>query len=49
MDSRPAFTATSSGYLGTSDGWTDLAGDHTMDWTYTAPDAGNVVQTGRTG
>ena len=48
VDSRPAFTATSSGYLGTSDGWTDLAGDHTMDWTYTAPDAGNVVQTGRT-
>ena len=25
------FRRTSSGYLGTSDGWTDLAGDHRMD------------------
>ena len=44
---RPAMTRTSSGYLGTSDGWTDLKSDHRMDWSYTAREAGNVVQTGR--
>jgi glucoamylase len=44
---RPAMTRTSSGYLGQSDGWTDLRDDHSMDWTYQAPAAGNVVQTGR--
>jgi glucoamylase len=42
------FTETSSGYLGTSDGWTDLSTDHQMDWTYTADQPGNVVQLGRT-
>jgi glucoamylase len=44
----PAFDRTSSGYQGRSDGWTDLATDHQMDWTYTAAQPGNVVQTGRT-
>jgi glucoamylase len=43
----PAFTRTSSGYLGTSDGWEDLK-DFRMDWTYTSAPAGNVVQTGQT-
>jgi glucoamylase len=43
----PAFTRTSSGYLGTSDGWTDLK-DFRMDWRYTAAPNGNLVQTGRT-
>ena len=43
----PAMDRTSSGYLGTSDGWTDLRDDHTMDWTYSADEPGNVVQTGR--
>jgi glucoamylase len=43
------FRRTSSGYLGTSDGWTDLAGDHRMDWTYSADQPGNVVQLGETG
>jgi glucoamylase len=42
----PAMTRTSSGYLGTSDGWTDLESDHQMDWTYDAAEPGNVVQTG---
>ena len=42
------FRRTSSGYLGTSDGWTDLAADHQLDWTYIAPTPGNVVQTGLT-
>jgi glucoamylase len=43
----PAFTRTSSGYLGTSDGWQDLK-DFRMDWTYTSAPNGNVVQTGKT-
>jgi glucoamylase len=43
----PAFTKTSSGYLGTSDGWTDLKSDRSMDWNYTSAPNGNVVQTGR--
>ena len=43
----PAFTKTSSGYLGTSDGWTDLRSDYSMDWNYTSAPNGNVVQTGR--
>ncbi|MEP6816834.1 MAG: glycoside hydrolase family 15 protein [Marmoricola sp.] len=42
------FRKTSSGYQGTSDGWTDLADDHQMDWRYTAPQPGNIVQTGQT-
>ncbi|MEP9381831.1 glucan 1,4-alpha-glucosidase [Nocardioides sp. KR10-350] len=44
---RPAFTATSSGYAGSSDGWTDLADDHTLDHRYTNAPDGNVVQLGR--
>ena len=43
----PAMTRTSTGYLGTSDGWTDLKSDHHMDWTYDASEPGNIVQTGR--
>jgi glucoamylase len=47
---------TSSGFLGQSDGWTDLAGtsacgsstcpDYTMNYTYSAATGGNTVQTG---
>jgi glucoamylase len=43
----PGFTATSNGYLGTSDGWSDLAGDGTLDWRYSQAGPGNVVQTGQ--
>jgi glucoamylase len=43
----PAFTRTSSGYLGTSDGWTDLSAHDRMDWNYTSAPKGNVVQTAR--
>lgn len=39
------FGATSTGYLGVSDGRTDLA-DHRMDWHYPKAGPGNVVQTG---
>ena len=45
--SRPRFGATSTGYLGTSDGWTDLRGDQTLDHTYRSAGPGNIVQVGR--
>ncbi len=44
----PALTDVSSGYFGVSDGWTDLKRDHRLDWSYTAPEQGNVVQVART-
>ncbi|HJQ28542.1 MAG TPA: hypothetical protein VJ827_04330, partial [Rubrobacter sp.] len=45
----PKFEQGSSGYLGTSDGWTDLKDDYRMDWTYgAASTAGNVVQMAKT-
>jgi glucoamylase len=40
------FPVVSNGYLGTSDGWTDLA-DFRMDWAYSDAADGNVVQTAR--
>jgi glucoamylase len=45
---RPAFTATSNGYRGVNDGWTDLKRDGRMDDQYTSAPNGNIVQTGRT-
>jgi glucoamylase len=46
---EPALTRTSSGYLGASDGWTDLRADHRMDWAYVAAaEPGNVAQAGET-
>jgi glucoamylase len=45
---HPAFSRTSTGYLGTSDGWTDLRSDYQMDWTYSSATHGNIVQTART-
>jgi glucoamylase len=49
LRAAPAFAATSSGYAGASDGWTDLSADGRMDWQYPAASTpGNVVQTGRT-
>jgi glucoamylase len=46
----PGFAQTSSGYKGTSsDGWTDLSSDYTMNWSYdSASSPGNVVQIGKT-
>lgn len=41
------FTGTSNGYLGTSDGWTDLHAHGRMDWHYTSAPDGDVVQTAR--
>ncbi len=40
------FVSVSNGYLGTSDGWTDLA-DFKQDWAYSDAADGNVVQTAR--
>ena len=42
------FTKTSSGYADHSDGWSDVRGDHRMDWSYEATAPGNVVQMGKT-
>ncbi|WP_306208131.1 glycoside hydrolase family 15 protein [Actinoplanes sp. RD1] len=42
---EPAFTATSNGFRGTSDGWTDLLGDGRLDRRYSSAGAGNLVQT----
>jgi glucoamylase len=45
----PALRTGSSGYLGASDGWTDLSADHTLDWAYDATEKpGNVAQVGET-
>ena len=43
----PALAQTSCGYLGSSDGWTDLRSDFAMDWHYASAPDGNVVETGR--
>ena len=48
LTASPDFTATSNGYLGSSDGWTDLRNDFTLDGTYADAPSGNVVQTGKT-
>ncbi len=36
----------SAGYVGSSDGWTDLDRHRTMDWEYTHADNGNISLTG---
>src|SRR4051812_19632549 len=42
----PGFTRTSNGFVGTSDGWTDLKADRTLDFDYGSASDGNVLQTG---
>src|SRR3954469_15360428 len=42
----PGFTRTSNGFVGTSDGWTDLASDKTLNFNYDSATDGNVLQTG---
>jgi glucan 1,4-alpha-glucosidase len=42
-----SFSATTTGFAGVSDGWTDLADDFDLDETHAAADDGNIVQTGR--
>ncbi len=41
------FSQTSNGYLGTSDGWTDLREHGRMTWHYDAAPDGDVMQTAR--
>lgn len=41
----PAFGATSSGFRGTSDGWSDLLADGRLDRRYSSAAPGNLVQT----
>ena len=48
LQSDPAFTATSNGYRGTSDGWTDLREHGRMRWQYTSARPGNLIQTAAT-
>jgi glucoamylase len=44
---RPRFSETSSGYLGRSDGWTDLAANQRLTRRYQQAGPGNVGQVGR--
>jgi glucoamylase len=48
LAASPALRAGSSGYMGASDGWTDLRDDHRLDWSYDATEPGNVVQVAET-
>jgi glucoamylase len=40
------FSHLSCGYVGASDGWTDLHRDFTMDWEFTSAPDGNIALTG---
>ncbi len=40
------FSGLSCGYVGTSDGWTDLADDFRMDWQFDRAPDGNIALTG---
>lgn len=46
MAATVPFTRLSCGYVGISDGWTDLADNFQMDWEYIEAEAGNVALTG---
>ncbi|BAY10008.1 glycoside hydrolase family 15 protein [Calothrix sp. NIES-2098] len=41
------FTRLSCGYVGQSDGWTDLADDFHMDWEFDSAEDGNLALTGK--
>jgi glucoamylase len=41
------FAQMSSGFAGSSDGYTDLLLHHRLDWAYARADQGNVVQSGK--
>ena len=44
--SDDGFVRTSNGFVGTSDGWTDLEEDFELDFDYDSATDGNVLQTG---
>jgi glucoamylase len=49
LAAAPTLGRASSGYMGASDGWTDLSEDHQLDWTYdAAAEPGNVLQVAAT-
>jgi glucoamylase len=41
------FSRVSCGYVGRSDGWTDLAGNFQMDWEFDHATDGNIALTGQ--
>lgn len=45
MGANVPFTKTSCGYVGRSDGWTDISSDFKMDWEYDSAEDGNVALT----
>jgi glucoamylase len=46
MAATVPFLRRSCGYVGTTDGWTDLAHDLRMDWEFDAAEDGNIALTG---
>ena len=46
MGATVPFSRTSCGYVGKSDGWTDLHHDFRMDWTFASASDGNIALTG---
>ena len=46
MAATVPFTRVSCGYVGKSDGWTDLADNFQMDWEFERAEAGNIALTG---
>ena len=46
MGADVPFVRTSCGFVGTSDGWTDLHDNFTMDWEFDSATDGNVALTG---
>lgn len=47
LATRIGFTKLSVGYVGASDGWTDLAHNFKMDWEYDSASDGNIAMTGK--
>jgi len=47
MAATVPFTRASCGYVGKSDGWTDLADNFQMDWEFDRAESGNVALTGK--
>lgn len=47
LRSRPAFGSMATGYLGSSDGWSDLKRDHRLDHEQEAARPGDIVQVAR--
>jgi glucoamylase len=46
MGATVPFSRSSCGYVGKSDGWTDLHDDKQMDWTFRSASDGNIALTG---